>query len=100
GFTYTTTSNHIAGTAVAGTYSVIAVKDDTNDITGTYTVELTGAGAGMPENGKQDGGRCIPCEEAAKARAAGVQVAAESPPVTDVGQTNGGSDPINIATGN
>jgi len=90
GFTYTTTSAHIAGPSVAGTYSVIAVKDDTNDITGTYTVALSGPGAGLPNNAKQDG-YCAACQQAA--------LAAKSGQVSSAGSAAVGA-PINVATGN
>ena len=71
-YTYTTTTSTVSQSGVAGTYSAIAVKGDANDITGTYTVKLTGAGAALPNNAKQDGWlRTIAPAEAALAAASG-----------------------------
>jgi RHS repeat-associated protein len=101
GVAWTTTNTTVSHTAVAGEYSVVVVNEFAGwSNTGTYTLELTGSGGGMPQKGKQDGGRCIACEDAAKAQAAGVQPAAQSGEITSTGGTNAGTDPINIATGN
>jgi RHS repeat-associated protein len=101
GVAWTTTNTTISHTAVAGEYTVVVVNEFAGwSNTGTYTLELTGAGGGMPEKGKQDGGRCVPCEESTKAQVASVQPPAQSDEVTSTGVTSGGTDPINIATGN
>ncbi len=96
--TSTTTSTHGAAT---GTYTVLVNQlYEGGAYSGGYSLEVSGTGTSQPVAGKQDGGRCIPCEEVAKARAAGGGAPAQSGDITSTGGTNAGTDPINIATGN
>lgn len=91
GVAWTTTNTTVSHTAVAGEYSVVVVNEFAGwSNTGTYTLELTGAGGGMPEKGKQDG-VCAICQQNA--------LAAASNPVSANGSAVRGQ-PINIATGN
>ena len=87
--------------ATTGPYTVLVNQlYDAGNYSGDYSLEASGTGTSQPVAGKQDGGRCIPCEEAAKARAAGGGAPAQSGDVASTGGTNAGTDPINIATGN
>jgi RHS repeat-associated protein len=99
--TYTASTTTYTHAATTGPYTVLVNQlYDSGNYSGTYTLEASGAGTTQPVAGKQDGGRCIPCEEAAKAQAGGVGMPAQSGEITSKGGTNAGTDPINIATGN
>ena len=68
--TTTTNASHTA-TAVAHTYALLVGRNEFNNPnTGTYTVEVTGAGADASQY-RGDGSICIPCEAAKKSMAAG-----------------------------
>ncbi len=86
--------------ATTGPYTVVVNQAYNGNNSGDYSLEASGTGTSPPVAGKQDGGRCIPCEEAAKAQEAGEGPPPQSLDITSAGGTNGGTDPINIATGN
>jgi hypothetical protein len=49
------------GTAVAGTYYVYVSNDYFGNGTGSYSLELTGTGAGMSSQGNTHGATCLTC---------------------------------------
>jgi RHS repeat-associated protein len=84
-WTATNTTLTINTSATAGTYTVLLFRHNVSDnTTGTYTLSVSGTGAGMPGDAKNDGKRCLACEAANQ--------------VTSTGGAAAG-DPINIATG-
>ena len=86
--------------AQTGTYFIRAYDQSTFTGPGSYTMAVSGNTA-FPTPSKQGGGRrCIPCEEAAKAQAAGNGPPPQSLEIASNGATTANTDPINIATGN
>jgi RHS repeat-associated protein len=102
--TSTYTLNIAASTTVAGLYTIVMFRGDTtyssaSDSAGTYTISVAGAGADLPLDAKPDGTICLTCE-ANKRIAAGQEPGPQSAGLGSTGSASGGSDPINIATGN
>ena len=67
--------NFAGGTHPAGIYTFAVSKWTGPDATGTYSISFSGAGVGMPNDAKTDGGLCCKCNQYV-------------------------GDPINCATGN